>query len=215
MRLAYQTREAPDPNAPSTSSAKTAFRPSLTRAIQTIYHEGNGWPALASGSPATPITTTLSEDSSRKLSKLFTKLPVLKFYRGFSVTLIGIVPYAGTSFLAYGSIRSLIYNSAWWKVEASAGRRTSPMIDLWIGALSGMVSQTVSYPFEVVRRRMQVGGLIRPGSWVGWRETVLDVWRSNGWRGFYAGLTVGYVKVVPMTAVSFMVWEWGKTILNL
>ncbi|KAG9013945.1 hypothetical protein FRB94_004324 [Tulasnella sp. JGI-2019a] len=221
VRLAYETKAPPDPTVSATTS-KTLFRASLRRTIQTIYHEGNGWPALATGHRNTPITTTLPEHSLRKQSPVFTAFPILKFYRGFSVTLIGIIPYAGTSFLVYGSLRSLVYNSKWWRRESigpvSSGkppRRTSAMIDLWIGALSGAISQTVSYPFEVVRRRMQVGGLIRPGAWMGWQETVMDVWRRRGFRGFYAGLTIGYVKVVPMTAISFMVWEWGKAVLGV
>ncbi|KAG8886339.1 hypothetical protein FRB97_004874 [Tulasnella sp. 331] len=222
VRLAYETKAPPDPKGSATAS-KTLFRASLRRTIQTIYHEGDGWPALASGHRGTPVITTLPENTLRKQSPIFTTFPILKFYRGFSVTLIGIIPYAGTSFLVYGSLRSMVYTSKWWKKESLLGsstsglppRRTSAMIDLWIGALSGMISQTVSYPFEVVRRRMQVGGLIRPGAWMGWRETVLDVWRTRGFRGFYAGLTIGYVKVVPMTAISFMVWEWGKAVLDV
>jgi len=219
VRLAYQTREPPDPSRPSSSTNPT--RPSLTRAIYTIYHEGDGWPAIGSAPRTPPPISTTSPNSLPKPSPLFTTFPILKFYRGFSVTLIGIIPYAGTSFLVYGSLRSLVYNSLWWRGapfgHSASGqpRRTSAMIDLWIGALSGVISQTVSYPFEVVRRRMQVGGLVRPGGWVGWRETVMEVWRVKGWRGFYVGLSIGYVKVVPMTAISYMVWEWGKAVLDL
>lgn len=89
------------------------------------------------------------------------------------------------------------------------------MGNLAIGAVSGMLGQTVSYPLEVVRRRLQVGGLTQPDRWVGWRETVGHVWRESGWRGFYVGLSIGYLKVVPMTAVSFAVWEEMKSLLGI
>ncbi|KAH9008267.1 hypothetical protein EDB83DRAFT_2235547, partial [Lactarius deliciosus] len=39
----------------------------------------------------------------------------------------------------------------------------TPLADLDIGALAGTVAQIVSYPFEVVRWRMQAGGLTEPG----------------------------------------------------
>ncbi|KAH9072808.1 hypothetical protein EDB83DRAFT_132124 [Lactarius deliciosus] len=39
----------------------------------------------------------------------------------------------------------------------------TPLTDLNIGALTGTVARTVSYLFEVVRWRMQVGGLTEPG----------------------------------------------------
>ncbi|KAH9042761.1 hypothetical protein EDB85DRAFT_1092583 [Lactarius pseudohatsudake] len=41
--------------------------------------------------------------------------------------------------------------------------RATPLADLNIGALAGTVARTVSYPFEVARWRMQVGGLTEPG----------------------------------------------------
>ena len=84
-----------------------------------------------------------------------------------------------------------------------------------IPAVSGALAQTVSYPFEVIRRRMQVGGLTQPDRWLRWGETVRTIWAAKGWRGFYVGLSIGYLKVVPMTAVSFAVWQWAWRVLDL
>ena len=72
------------------------------------------------------------------------------------------------------------------------------MRDLSCGAVAGAISQTASYPFEVVRRRMQVGGA-GGGSGISWRESVQAINSARGWRGFFVGLTIGYVKVIPMT----------------
>jgi solute carrier family 25 protein 16 len=83
---------------------------------------------------------------------------------------------------------------------------------LAFGAITGAISQAVSYPFEIVRRWVQAGGPARPDRWLGWSETVRDVWRANGWRGFYAGLGTGYLKAVPVTAASFAVWQAGKRV---
>ena len=62
---------------------------------------------------------------------------------------------------------------------------------------------------------MQVGGLTRPDRWLRWGETVRAVWAASGWRGFFVGLGIGYLKVVPMKAVSFAVWLWARTVLDL
>ena len=94
-------------------------------------------------------------------------------------------------------------------------RKPSRVGNLVIGATSGVLGQTVSYPFEVVRRRMQVGGLTQPDRWIGWSETVRTIWRQGGWQGFFIGLSIGYLKMVPMTAVSFAVWEEMREILNI
>ncbi|KAG8903635.1 hypothetical protein FRB99_002910 [Tulasnella sp. 403] len=218
VRLAYQTRELPDPvvrpSALPSNSKPSLIRPSLRRAIHTIYHEGEIVPGHAATSISSRAASTMATETVAHQSTLFNIFPILKFYRGFGVTLVGIIPYAGTSFLVYGSLRSLVYHAPRFKDAPPTGRQKA-IIDLSIGATSGTLAQTVSYPIEVVRRHMQVGGLIRPTAWLGWRETVLDIWRTRGWKGFYAGLSVGYVKMVPMAAISFMVWERAKVALGV
>eukprot|EP00656_Telonema_subtile_P002949 TRINITY_DN11360_c0_g1_i1.p1 TRINITY_DN11360_c0_g1~~TRINITY_DN11360_c0_g1_i1.p1 ORF type:complete len:119 (+),score=34.28 TRINITY_DN11360_c0_g1_i1:93-449(+) len=72
-------------------------------------------------------------------------------YAGMGPTLAGIVPYAGINFCAYDLL----------KREAQR-RSGEQLVDtptkLLIGAVSGMVSQTASYPIDTVRRRMQLQG---------------------------------------------------------
>ncbi|KAI0067353.1 mitochondrial carrier [Artomyces pyxidatus] len=179
VRMAFQTRP--------TTSLSPNIRPTFLSAARTIYHEG---------------TPTASQTSRQ----LFHSFPVLKFYRGFTVSMVGMVPYAGTAFLTWGFLRAKLL---------PPGARHTPLADLGIGALSGALAQTVSYPFEVVRRRMQVGGLTQPDRWLRWGETVRAVWARGGFRGFYVGLSIGYLKVVPMNAVSFAVWQGMKRFLDL
>jgi len=197
VRLAVETRVSSD-----------GCRPSLAHAITRLYHEGT----LPKPEPG-------SKMKHKTANSVFRIFPILKFYRGFSATILGMIPYAGTSFLVWGSLRSYYLPKP--AVPSADGRirelkpKLHPMLDLVVGGISGAVAQTVSYPLEVVRRRMQVGGLTRPDAWMGWNETVRAIWRKNGWRGFFVGLGIGYIKVVPMTAVSYMVWELGKSALGI
>jgi len=177
----------------TTKSSDNPARLSFMRAIHQIYKEGSEIP--------------LSKENPRSL---FLRFPILKFYRGFSVTLMGMVPYAGVGFLSWGYLRSKFLPPS-----KSGHRPATPIADLIIGAVSGAVSQTAAYPFEVIRRRMQIGGITRPQEWLRWGETIKLIWESKGWRGFYVGLSIGYLKVVPMTAVSFTVWQGGKRLLNV
>lgn len=203
VRLAYQTQTPMSTSLSSPSllpsSSSPRQRHSLFRIIALIYHEGSTSKTTATVTPhPTPVP-------SPKQSRVFAALPLLKFYRGFSITILGMIPYSGTSFLAWDSFRAYVYHR---------GRKTPGRVDnLVIGAMSGVLGQTVSYPFEVVRRRMQIGGLTQPDRWMSWGETVKSVWKSGGWRGFYVGLSIGYMKVVPMTAISYAVWEEMKRLL--
>ena len=171
-------------------------RPSFLHTARFIYSEGGGAQQQLSRSRAT--------------HDLFHRLPLLKFYRGFTVSLVGIVPYAGTAFLTWDYLRATLV-----PVSPDGRARATPMADLGIGALSGALAQTVSYPFEVVRRRMQVGGLTQPGRWLRWGETVRTIWARGGPQGFFVGLSIGYLKIVPMNAVSFAVWQGMKRLLDV
>jgi len=187
VRMAFQTSSPSNISTPPSAPSSSSF----IRVLQQIYHEG-------------PTSTPSSSSLSR--SSYIDKFPLLKFYRGFTVTVIGMIPYAGVSFLSWGFLRERLIPDR---------SRATPAADLYIGAVSGAAAQTVSYPFEVVRRRMQVGGLTRPDRWLRWGETVSAIWRVGGWRGFYVGLGIGYLKMVPMTAVSFTVWQGVKRLLGV
>lgn len=62
---------------------------------------------------------------------------------------------------------------------------------------------------------MQVGGAVGDGHRLRMAETARLVWAERGFRGFWVGLGIGYFKVVPMSAVSFLVYERGKRLLGV
>ena len=83
------------------------------------------------------------------------------------------------------------------------------------GGIAGLVSQTSAYPLEVIRRRMQVGGAVGDGHRLRVGETARLIFRERGVAGFWIGLSIGYVKVIPLSAVSFFVYERGKILLGI
>lgn len=192
VRLAFDTKSKPQPG-------------SLRHIITKIYHEGAD---VAEGAPQ---------------RTLLHQFPILKFYRGFSSTIMGMVPYAGTSFLVFERTKAWLYG-----LLLNRDSRGSPLsdrppllelsrtvVDLTAGALAGAISQTASYPFEVIRRRQQVGGLLHPSRMQQISETIRWIYATRGLGGFYIGLGIGYFKVVPMTAISFAVWSEMKRILGV
>lgn len=164
---------------------------------------------------------------------------ISNFYRGFAPTILGMIPYAGVSFFTHDLIHDIFRSPALaeWTVQGS-GATTSKIIrksssnkhqvnsrdsrkplrayaQLIAGGLAGMCSQTAAYPFEVIRRRMQVGGAINQGQFLSFKETALLIYRESGFKGYFVGLTIGYMKVIPMAACSFFVYERSKVFLGL
>lgn len=143
----------------------------------------------------------------------------LNFYRGFAPTMLGMVPYAGMSFLTHDTVGDLFRHHSIAKWTTLPRRKNAPKgkavplrswAELTAGGLAGMISQTVSYPMEIIRRRMQVGAVVGDGHRMRVAETAGIIFREKGFRGFFVGLTIGYVKVIPMVAVSFYVYERAK-----
>jgi solute carrier family 25 protein 16 len=150
------------------------------------------------------------------------KAGLMNFYRGFSPTLAGMLPYAGMSFLTHDTVTdwlSLPWMTPYTTTVSFRGPDAPPVLTAWAqlfaGGMAGLVSQTASYPLEVIRRRMQVGGAIGDRHRLGMAETARRIFGESGWRGFWVGLTIGYVKVVPMVAVSFYVYERMKIVLGV
>ncbi|KAG0291827.1 hypothetical protein BGZ97_005776 [Linnemannia gamsii] len=157
-------------------------------------------------------------------------LPALKisnFYRGFMCSVVGMIPYAGASFFTHDVMQEFCRENLPWTLKPNQHRglpdkngdysrpELRTVAELACGGIAGAVSQTVSYPLEVVRRKMQVAGALDPKVFVGMWETAKRLYIAKGVRGFFVGLTIGYLKVTPLVAISFTVYERMKTALDI
>ena len=196
MRLAFETKQD--------------SRSSLSKICRQIYNEH----------PSKPTATIPVPAAAAAIAVTAPKSGLANFYRGFSPTMVGMVPYAGMSFLTHDTagdwLRSPSLAPYTMTTSSTSGR---PILRYWAellaGGFAGLVSQTAAYPLEVIRRRMQVGGAVGDGHRLGMGETTSMIWKERGWRGFFVGLSIGYIKVVPMVAVSFFVYERSKLALGV
>lgn len=214
VRLAFET--------------KKEGRSSLRDIIKHIYNEQprpNRVASLPTSQPTAGSVVQAAAINTISAAKSVTPLSGLgNFYRGFFATLMGMVPYAGMSFLTHDKVgdifRSpLIAKYTTLQVPSSSPTSKPAPLNWWAeltsGGIAGLVSQTASYPLEVVRRRMQVGGAVGDGHRLKITETARLIVRESGYKGFFVGLTIGYVKVVPMVAVSFYTYERMKQWLGI
>ena len=86
---------------------------------------------------------------------------VKALYRGFAPTICGMIPYAGLSFYCFETFKYLCmfylpeYTCSNCKTNTGGLVLLVPY-KLLCGGLAGAVAQTVSYPLDVTRRRMQL-----------------------------------------------------------
>ena len=77
------------------------------------------------------------------------------------------------------------------------------------GAIAGLVGQTASYPFDVIRRRLQTAAVIRPNeASMGALATAKKIIREDGViRGLYKGVSMNWLKGPISVGVSFMTFD--------
>lgn len=144
-------------------------------------------------------------------------------YRGFTPTLMGMVPYAGTSFymfeyLKYGCMKYLPDLTCNKCKQNTGGLVLTVPVKLMCGGFAGAIAQSISYPMEVTRRRMQLA-LMNPETKhyaKGMFSTLGYIYRDHGIiKGLYRGMSINYLRATPMTAISFSTYELVKQILSL
>lgn len=209
-------------------NTKHDHRSGFLHTLRKIYaeHPAPCPPAPAATSHLGPVAAVQAAEKVAvdTLHKVAPRGGLLNFYRGFSPTILGMLPYAGMSFLTHDTAGDVLRHPALASYTTNPKPAGYPVgkpnplkswAELLAGGIAGLVSQSSSYPLEVIRRRMQVGGAVGDGHRLHIRETARLIYKERGFRGFWVGLTIGYAKVVPMVAVSFFVYERGKTWLGI
>ncbi|KAF9526504.1 mitochondrial carrier domain-containing protein [Crepidotus variabilis] len=129
---------------------------------------------------------------------------VKALYRGMVTTAVGVAPYVGINFAAYEFFRGVITPPG----KSNVGRKLS------CGALAGSISQTLTYPFDVLRRKMQVTGMKdNAAKYTGALHALTSIVKQEGVSGLYRGLWPNLLKVAPSIATSFFTYELVKEFL--
>lgn len=127
---------------------------------------------------------------------------VISLYRGALMTIVGILPYSGCVFFTYESLKHI-------RLDYQSHRAINKTERMIFGAISGLIGQTVSYPFDVVRRRLQTAPIIRPNEKsLGAIATAIKIIREEGiTSGLYKGVTMNWMKGPISVGVSFMTFD--------
>ena len=126
------------------------------------------------------------------------------FFRGLSAAIGSIVPYMGLFFTSYEFFHGHIGGTT---LPFSSG-------DAGAGVLASVLAKTFTFPLDLVRKRLQIQGPTREkyihtnvpvykGVWRG----LYAIYKSQGIRGWYRGLTVSLLKAAPASAVTMYVYE--------
>ncbi|CAL1714026.1 unnamed protein product [Somion occarium] len=118
-------------------------------------------------------------------------------FKGLGPTLVGVIPARSINFFAYGNGKQIIAN------RFNNGRENS-WVHLTAAACAGIVTGTATNPIWVVKTRLQLEAHDRGaatsnakfgGSW----NMIKRIFREEGVKGFYKGLSASYLGVTEGT----------------
>lgn len=127
------------------------------------------------------------------------------FWSGFLPNLVAVVPYSGLDLAGYDFSKKYF-------TEMKGSKLNNKEL-FAVGSLAVLVAQVTTYPLVVVFTRLQAS----PEDFQQKRNAVMmlvDVWKNEGFTGFYRGLVPNLIKFIPAVAFSYVIYEQVMAVLN-
>jgi len=133
----------------------------------------------------------------------------LAFYKGMSTSVIGVIPFAGGTFMSYE-----ILDGLWGKPKD----KMTPMENFINGCLAASFAQTFSFPFDTIRKKLQaqsktVSANMRPDvEFNGMTDAFVQTVKKYGPLGLWKGTSANLAKVAPYAGIMFASFEAAKRV---
>lgn len=120
------------------------------------------------------------------------------YYKGLLPGIFG-VSHGAVQFMVYEELKKLhsqIY-------DQPLSTKLGTMEYLSFAATSKLIAVASTYPYQVVRARLQNQYYNYSGTY----DCIKQTWIHEGWRGFYKGLGTNLIRVTPATMITFWAYE--------
>ncbi len=151
------------------------------------------------------LANTASVPEHMRYSGLRDGLAKLYYHEGVKGLYKGYIPgLFGTS---HGAIQFMLYEEFKKKYadykSISIDTKLGPFVYLSMAATSKLSAVCLTYPYQVVRARLQDQDI----RYKGMNDVIRKLFKFEGIPGFYKGITANLLKVVPATCITFVVYE--------
>ncbi|XP_022200923.1 mitochondrial thiamine pyrophosphate carrier [Nilaparvata lugens] len=153
--------------------------------------------------------------------KIYKKEGMQGYFRGSSAALMVSGPLAGSQFLFYELFKSITLSVDYMR-EKDSETKLIPSGELICGSLSGVMSKLVTYPWDLVRKRLQFQnfqyarvGYGKNFTCKGLINCFKGTFEGENVLGLFKGLSPSLVKAALTTALYFAFYEEILKKLNL
>ncbi|XP_003744741.1 mitochondrial folate transporter/carrier [Galendromus occidentalis] len=123
-------------------------------------------------------------------------------YEGVGGLYKGLVPSLFN--VSHGALQFMIYEEMkdWYYVR-TGNKKLSHWEYLGFAAVSKLIAASATYPFQLVRARLQD----QHQQYSKLKEVIKKTWKGEGIRGFYKGMTAYSLHVTPNICIVFLIYE--------
>ncbi|KAM3305411.1 putative mitochondrial adenine nucleotide transporter BTL3 [Capsicum chinense] len=145
-------------------------------------------------------------------------------YKGLVPSILSMAPAAAVFYGVYDILKSAYLHSPEGRkrieymkqqgaeLNAFDQLELGPMRTLLHGAIAGACAEAATYPFEVIRRQLQLQGRASKLSAL---ATCAQIVEHGGVPALYAGLIPSLLQVLPSASISYFVYEFMKIVLKV
>ncbi|XP_045803412.1 probable mitochondrial adenine nucleotide transporter BTL3 [Trifolium pratense] len=147
-------------------------------------------------------------------------------YKGLVPSLLSMAPSSAVFYGVYDMLKSAYLHSPEGmqriqnmhkqgqdhELSAFDQLELGPVRTLLYGAVAGACAEAATYPFEVVRRRLQ---LQVQSTKLSSLATFVKIVEQGGISALYAGLIPSLLQVLPSASISYFVYEFMKIVLKV
>ncbi|XVE83138.1 hypothetical protein DITRI_Ditri16bG0063400 [Diplodiscus trichospermus] len=145
-------------------------------------------------------------------------------YKGLVPSIISMAPSGAVFYGVYDILKSAYLHSPEGRKRIQDMKQGGPELNafeqlelgpirtLLYGAIAGACSEAATYPFEVVRRHLQMQVRATKLSAL---TTCFKIVEQGGISALYAGLIPSLLQVLPSAAISYLVYESMKIVLKV
>ncbi|ESW23702.1 hypothetical protein PHAVU_004G069200 [Phaseolus vulgaris] len=126
----------------------------------------------------------------------------LGFFRGNGLNVLKVAPESAIRFYTYEMLKTFIVNAKGEGTKADVGT----LGRLLAGGTAGAVAQTVIYPLDLVKTRIQTHAC-EGGKLPSLGTLSKDIWVKEGPRAFYKGLIPSILGIIPYAGIDLAAYE--------
>lgn len=115
------------------------------------------------------------------------------YYKGYAPTVMSLAPFIAVNFSTFDYLKTNY-----------GGESDNPLRILALGGVAGLTAQTMCYPLDTIRRRMQVKGT----HYTSIANAFTTIYQKETIRGFYKGMIPNAIKVVPNNGIRFLAYTY-------